>query len=205
MGEPIDLQGQGNFFCFGVCAQLLLSCLTFYDPVDCSPPGSSVHGVLQARILEQVAMLSSRGSSQPRDQTHMSCVSLIATNSLPTEPTQKLFLGNYCGKRLLLLLSNLVSCHALVYLPKADGTSSVISSYYYKIHVQSHSLNVVLGCNLKNDRMISVCFQGKPFNITVIQVYALTSNAEEAECFYEDLQDLLELTPPKDILFIIGD
>ena len=53
--------------------------------------------------------------------------------------------------------------------------------------------------------MISVHFQGKPFNITVIQVYALTSNAEEAERFYEDLQDLLELTPKKDILFIIGD
>ena len=55
--------------------------------------------------------------------------------------------------------------------------------------------------------MISVCFQGKPFNITVIQVYALTSNAEEAELeqFYEDLQDLLELTPQKDVLFIIGD
>ena len=54
--------------------------------------------------------------------------------------------------------------------------------------------------------MISVCFQGKPFNITVIQVYVLTSNAEEAEVerFYEDLQDLLELTPKKDILFIIG-
>ena len=51
--------------------------------------------------------------------------------------------------------------------------------------------------------MISVCFQGKPFNITVIQVYAPTSNAEEAE--YEDLQDLLELTPPKNILFIIAD
>ena len=65
----------------------------------------------------------------------------------------------------------------------------------------------VLGCNLKNARMISVHFQGKPFNITVIQVYALTSNAEEAEveCFFEDLQDLLKLTPPKDILFIIGD
>ena len=65
----------------------------------------------------------------------------------------------------------------------------------------------VLGCNLKNDRMISVRFQGKPFNITVIQVYAPTSNAEEAEVewFYEDLQELLELTPPKDILFIIGD
>ena len=67
--------------------------------------------------------------------------------------------------------------------------------------------NAVLGCNLKNDRMISVQFQGKPFNITVIQVYALTSNAEEAEVkrFYEDLQDLLELTPRKDVLFIIGD
>ena len=67
--------------------------------------------------------------------------------------------------------------------------------------------NAVLGCNLKNDRMISVCFQGKPFNITVIQVYAPTSNAEEAEVkqFYEDLQDLLELTPKKDILFIIQD
>ena len=53
--------------------------------------------------------------------------------------------------------------------------------------------------------MISVCFQGKPFNITVIQVYAPTSNAEEAERFYEDLQDLLELTPKKHVLFIIGD
>ena len=67
--------------------------------------------------------------------------------------------------------------------------------------------NAVLGCNLKNDRMISVRFQGKPFNITVIQVYAPTTNAEEAEVerFYEDLQDLLELTPIKDVLFIIED
>ena len=66
--------------------------------------------------------------------------------------------------------------------------------------------NAVLGCNLKNDRMISVRFQGKPFNITVIQVYAPTSNAEKAEVerFYEDLQDLLELIPQKDVLFIIG-
>ena len=65
--------------------------------------------------------------------------------------------------------------------------------------------NAVLGCNLKNDRMISVRFQGKPFNIPIIQVYAPTSNAEEAEVerFYEDLQDLLELTPQKDVLFII--
>ena len=57
----------------------------------------------------------------------------------------------------------------------------------------------------KNDRMISVRFQGKPFNITVIEAYAPTSNAEEAEQFYEDLQDLLELTPQNDVLFIIGD
>jgi len=65
----------------------------------------------------------------------------------------------------------------------------------------------VLGWDLKNDRMISVHFQGKPFSIMVIQVYALTCNAEEAEVeqFYEDLQDLLELTPKKDVLFIIGD
>ena len=65
----------------------------------------------------------------------------------------------------------------------------------------------VLGCNLKNDRMISVCFQGKPFIIKVIQVYPQTSDNEETEVeqFYEDLQDLLELTPKKDVLFIIGD
>ena len=67
--------------------------------------------------------------------------------------------------------------------------------------------NAILGCNLKNDRMISVRFQGKSLNIMVIQVYASTSNAKESEVeqVYEDLQDLLELTPPKDVLFIIGD
>ena len=73
--------------------------------------------------------------------------------------------------------------------------------------VNKRDRNAVLGCNLKNDRMIAVRFQGKPFNITVSQVYALTSNAEEAEAeqFYEDLQDLLELTPKIDALFIKGD
>ena len=65
--------------------------------------------------------------------------------------------------------------------------------------------NAVFGCNLKNDRMISVHFQGKPFNI-IYQVYAPTSNSEEAEVerFYEDLQDLVELTPPKDVFFLMG-
>ena len=75
------------------------------------------------------------------------------------------------------------------------------------IMVNKRVQNALLECNLKNDKMISVCFQGKPFNITVIQVYAPTSNAEEAEVerFYEELQDLLELTPKKDVLVIIGD
>ena len=75
------------------------------------------------------------------------------------------------------------------------------------IMVNKRVRNAVLGYNLKNDRMISVRFQGKPFNSTVIQAYAPTSNAEaaEVEWFYEDLQDLLELTPKKDVLFNIGD
>ena len=67
------------------------------------------------------------------------------------------------------------------------------------IIVNKRVWNAVLGCSLKNDRMISVCYQATPFNITVIQVYALTTNAEEAEVewIYEDLHDLLELTPKK--------
>ena len=73
------------------------------------------------------------------------------------------------------------------------------------ITVNKRVQDTVLGCNLKNKRVISVCFQGKPFNITIIQVY--TSNAEEAELeqFCEDLHDLLELTPKKDVLFMIED
>ena len=74
------------------------------------------------------------------------------------------------------------------------------------LKVNKRVQNAVPGCNFKNDKMISVRFQGKSFNITVIQVYAPTSNAEEAEVewFYEYLQDLLELTPPKNVFFIIG-
>ena len=75
------------------------------------------------------------------------------------------------------------------------------------IIVNKRVWNAVLGCNFKSDRIIFVCFQGKPFNFTVIQVYAPTSNAEEAEAewLYEDLQDFLELTPKKDIHFIIAE
>ena len=74
------------------------------------------------------------------------------------------------------------------------------------IMVNKRVLNAVLRGNLKNDRMISVRFQGKPFNIMVTQAYASNSNAEEAEVeqFYEDIQELLELTPKKDVLSIIG-
>ena len=74
------------------------------------------------------------------------------------------------------------------------------------IMVNKRVRNAVLGCNLKNDRMVSVHFQGKPFRITVIQVYDPTSNSEEAEVeqFYKDLQDLLELTSKKDVLINLG-
>ena len=102
---------------------------------------------------------------------------------------------------------------------KWTGTGEFNSDDHYIYYCEQESLrrngvaimvnkrvrNAVLGCNLKNDRMISVHFQGKQFNIMVVQVYAPTSNAEEAEQFYEDLQDLLELTPKKEVLFIIGD
>ena len=73
--------------------------------------------------------------------------------------------------------------------------------------VNKRTQNSVLGCSPKDDRLISTRFQGKAFNITVIQVYAPGTNAKEAEVeqFYDDLQDLLELTPKKDVLFIIGD
>ena len=75
------------------------------------------------------------------------------------------------------------------------------------IIVNKRVQNAILTCNLKNDGMISVHFQSKPFNVTIIQVYAQTSNAEEAEVeqFNKDLQNLLELTPKKDVLFIVGD
>ena len=99
------------------------------------------------------------------------------------------------------------------------STTIIISIYYYSycgqeslrrngvaLIVNKRVQNAVLGGNLKNDRMISVCFQHKPLNIRVIQVSVPTSNAKEAEAewFYEDLQDILELTPKKDVFFIMG-
>ena len=87
------------------------------------------------------------------------------------------------------------------------GTNPIEKMDLVDLVVNKRIQTGVLGCNLKNDRMISLRFQGKSFNITVIQVYAATTNAEEAEVkqFCDDLQDLLELTPKKNVLFIIGD
>ena len=92
--------------------------------------------------------------------------------------------------------------HYIYYCGQESFRRNVVASM-----VNKRLQNAVLGCNLKKDRMISVHFQGKPFNIMVIQAYAPTSKAEEAEVewLYEDLQDFLELTPQKDDLFIIGD
>ena len=84
------------------------------------------------------------------------------------------------------------------------GQESLRRNNGVAIIVNKRVQNTVLGCNLKNDRMISVHFQGKPINIIVIQVYALTTDAE-VDWLCEDLQDLLELTPKKDVLFITGD
>ena len=95
------------------------------------------------------------------------------------------------------LVPNVIAWPA--YLQCAQNT--YVSLWLEKINPQNY---FIVKCRIShNDRMIFVRFQGKPFNITVIQVYAPTSNAEEAEV--EDLQDLLELTPKKDVLFIIGD
>ena len=106
--------------------------------------------------------------------------------------------------------SHLILCRPLLLLPPIPPTKD-ISGFRQTgrenlAQKQKEKENQVLGCNLKNNRMFSVHFQGKPFNTTVSKVYAPTSNAEEAEVeqFYEDLQDL-ELTPQKDVLFIIGD
>ena len=90
--------------------------------------------------------------------------------------------------------------------PRGNGVAIIVNERVQNV-VQIRVRNAVFGCTLKNDRMIFVRFQSKPFNITVIQVCAPTTNAEEAEVeqFYEDLQDLLELTPKKDVLFTLGD
>ena len=95
----------------------------------------------------------------------------------------------------------------MIIISTTVGKNPLEEMEYLSIIVNRRVRNEVLGCNLKNDRMISAHFQGKPFNITVIQVCAPASNAEKPEVKWlcEDTQDLLELTPKTDVLFIIGD
>ena len=148
-------------------------CLTLRDPMDCSPLGSSIHGIFQAKVLEWGAIF-------------FSYIDILGISKLKWTGMGEFNSDDHyiycCGQESL----------------RRNGIALIVNQ---------RVRNAVLGCSLKNDRMISVCFQGKPFSITVIQVCAPTSNAEEAEVewFYEDLQDLLELTHKKDVLFIIGD
>ena len=161
-------------------------------------------------------MPSSRGSSQPRDRNQ---VSHTAGRRFTIWATREAHQGKLEVVKQEIARVN-VNISGISKL-KRTGMGKFNSDDHYICYCGKESLrrtgvaiivnkrvwNAVLGYNLKNDRMISVHFQVKPFNITVIQVYAPTSNAEEAEVeqFYEDLHDLRELTPKKDVLFTIGD
>ena len=114
-------------------------------------------------------------------------------------------MGTYCPEELIFQSPIFLPFHTVHFICYCG--QEALRRNAVAIIVNKRVQNAALGCNLKNDRMIPLPFQGKPFSITVIQVYSPTSNAEEdeAERFYEDLQDLLEITPIKDILFIIGD
>ena len=172
-------------------SEVALSCPTLSDPMDCSL-GSSVHGIFQARVLEWVAIAFStilhrnwivRSMNQGKLEVVKQEMARVNIDILEFRELKWTGMGEfnsddhyiyYCGQESL----------------RRNGVA---------IMVDKRVQNAVLGCNLKNDRMISVRFQGKPFNITVIQVYASTSNTEEAEVerFYEDLQDLLGNTPKR--------
>ena len=136
-------------------SEVAQSCPTLRDPMDYSPPGSSIHGIFQARVLEWGAIAFSKNGLEQVNLTQMTIIS-TAMGKNPLEEMEQ----------------------------PSQST-----------RVQ----NADLGYNLKNDRTILICFQGKPFNITVTQVYAPTTNPKEAEAehFCEDLQDLPELTTRK--------
>ena len=262
-------------------SEVTQSCPTLCDPMDCSLPGSSVHEILQARILEWVAISFSRGPSQPRDQTRVSCIggrcfNLWATREGPlekgmancfnilalrtpwtvwkgkkirhwkmntrvsryavttgeeqrsssrknemVEPKQKWYQGvdvsgdvskvPFCKedccignwnvrsmnqgkleviKEMARVSIDILGISELMWMGMVKFNSDERHNYYCGLEslrrngiiliVNRRVRNAVLGCNLKNDRMIFVLFQGKPFNITVIQVYAQTIHAEEA-------------------------
>ena len=157
--------------------------------MDCSLPGLFAHGIFQAKVLEWCAIAFSM--NQGKLEVVKQEMVRVNINILGISELKWTGMGEFnsddhyiyfCGQQSL----------------RINGVALIVNKRVW---------NAVLECNLKNDRMISVRFQGKPFSITVIQIYAPTSNAEEAEgeWFYEDLQELLELTPIKDVLFIIGE
>ena len=180
-------------------SEVVQSCLTPSDPMDCSPPGSSIHGIFQTSVLEWGAIAFSK--------QYMQC----AAKSL-------IFLGHIWDPRILhvhLLCAILSRVQFFVThdcSPSGSSIHGISMGFSRQEYWSGVPLPSPLKCSTwmqsqKQQNDLSVCFQGKPFNIMVIQVYAPTSNAEEAEVewFYEDLHDFLELTPKKDIFFIIED
>ena len=172
-------------------SEVVQLCPTLWDPMDCSPPGSSVHGIFQARILggkkgkKKKEYWSGLPFPSPGDLPNPRIKPgspALRADALPSEPPGTLL------RPIILYIWNIYYCGQESL--RRNGVAIIVNKRVW---------NAVLGCNLKNDRMISIRFQGKPFSITVVQVYALTSNAEEAEVepFCEDIQDLLELTPKK--------
>ena len=163
-------------------------CPTLRDPMDCSPPGSSAHGIFQARVLEWGATAFSdvRSMNQGKLGAVQQEMARLNMNILGISELKWTGIGEFNSDD-----------HYIYYC----GQKS-LSRNRVPIIVNKRVWNVVLGYNLKNDKMISVRFQGKSFNIIVIQVYAPTTNANLNSTM--KTWDLLELTPQKDILFIIG-
>ena len=172
-------------------SEVTQSCPTLSDPMDCSPPGSSIHGIFQARVLEWGAIAFSLSSmNQGKLEVVKQEMTRVNIDILEISELKWTGIGEFNSDD-----------HYIYYCGQESLRRKEAA-----IIVNKRVRNAVLGCNLKSDRMISVHFQGIPFNITVIQVYAPSSNAEEAEIeqFHEDLQDLVQLTPQKDVLFITG-
>ena len=151
--------------------QLLQSCPTLWDPVDDSPLASSVNGILQARILEWVLLALLQNIFLTQGWNQVSCISCNAGR----------FFLQLSHQRSPIRTSS--DDHYIYY----SGQESLQRNGVALI-VNKSVWNAVLWCNLKNERMVSACFQGKPFNITVIHVYAPITNSKEAEVewFCED-------------------
>ena len=209
MSKRIVLSVYAKFECSSECDldhypvnQWSCSVMSDSYPMDCSLPGSSIHGIFQARVLEWIAISFSRGSSQPRDRAQVSHTVDRRFTIWGSMNQGKLEMVKQEMGRMNV---DILGISEVKWTGMGEFNSDDHYIYYcgeetlrkngVAIIVKKRVWNAVLGCNLKNDRMITVHFQGKPFNITVIQVYAPTSNAEEAdvERFYEDLRDLQDI------------